>query len=1050
MSLRYQSVTDCFDTIYTPIPGSFQERTQTKYNFAIKSSTLLFCFTLLLCEFLRWLETWEIYLLRHKSFHNKFFDLFEVIFDRSRALQLHVKKNFEENVTVAAQEMELAIERGMPAQALHLKETLFASKKEKKARGPLGDEIPKGRNMYETNSKMFSMLRKLGKSKSVSIGDIPGNEIIEMKHIDVGTLTPGENEVVHVKLVDETLLPQPKISDYDVTAERNTLSKRAHALHVGAIEVIFNSYASPDSDIVGGMLLVDTHHTKLENAIRSVFVTSLAGGKPIRVLMFPNTLVEIGPEMNDRFKLLCTTSNGDISKGKNLAAVKVNIVGCTVGLHSTYTPSKFLEQELNVERGTVTEYLGRTSFVTHNINTITEDKMREQKFQFDLPAIGSSSRRLSFSLAGKGLLETAEQQSLKEKIPTLKKINEKLSETALVDPVDGEVQISYGQASVESSLTTTFAQDPVVSEPYLHKRIAQTKVVLPKILQGGTILLKEKLADLLITTNLRMTGAFKRTHVQKQKLVALATVGVPENTGLCLMMCYNSSIRGKATVDAYTASSQASHIWNPACKQSARLEIAPNPVKKEWSYQYLRMSSCHFSVVCISGWTATPLTNISMTIDWFLSNDECEADIYCLGGYNPTLRLNRWMGRLTFPQGTDVVARRMPLAIGGGAGGTGVVYINMPNALSSMWRYIMGGMKFDVIKMSSPYIKSTIAFLIAFTDVDATTVDIEDYPHRLVQFGEVQERVTIDFRPEEFAMAWSSQVRNNTPISEEGCPYLYAITHDSTGSTIAGDFNIGVVLKEMYQFSGIGRNPGWTGARPLSAEAQGVRTTKKGVYNKLYEIRVPPEAKADDVMVLSIDLIGVGIATAGKGTWSLATINSPMNNLLRTATWKTGTLKFQLIMEGNVTVKRSDWASYVEVSLRQSRSDKALSTREWTMKDPHSWELEFELELLGPNNGFESWEDQFSNQTGWFLECVVYNPDQATVYTVNGYVEDDFCCAGNTLMPGFLEPSNVNTRTRSRLGSAEYDYNINNTLKTPSTSLEKPALAEYVGASKGR
>lgn len=1037
---------NCFETIYTPIPGTFEGNTQAKYNLALKSSTLLFLFTLLLCEFTRWLENFEIYLLSNKWFHTKFFSLFGRIFDKSWKLQRQINSQFEENVRLATKQMELAIERGMPAQALHMKETLFAAKKEKKARGPLGDEIPKGRNMYETNSKMFSMLRKLGKSKSVSIGEIPGNEIIEMKHIDVGTLTPGENEIVHVKLVDETLLPQVKVSDYDVVAERNTLSKRAHALHVGAIEVIFNSYASPDSDIVGGMLLVDTHHTKLENAVRSVFVTSLAGGKPIRVLMFPNTLVEIGPEMNDRFKLLCTTSNGDISKGKNLAAVKVNIVGCTVGLHNTYTPSKFLEQELNTERGTVTEYLGRTSFVTHNINTITEEKMREQKFKFDLPMVGSSSRRLSFSLAAKGLLETTIQKPPNLKNTSLEMLNKKIAETSLVDPVDGEVQIGYGQASLEPSITTTFAQDPVTSEPYLHKRIAQTKVLLPKILQGGTILLEGKLADLLTKTDLRMTKAFKRTHVQKQKLVALATVGVPENTGLCLMMCYNSSIRGKATVDAYTASSQASHIWNPACKQSARLEIAPNPVKKEWSYQYLRMSNCHFSVVCISGWTATPLTNISMTIDWFLSNENCEEDIYCLGGSNSILRLNRWMGKLTFPQGTDTIVRRMPLAIGGGAGGTGVVYMNMPNALSSMWRYIMGGMKFDIVKMSSPYIKSTIAFLIAFTDVDATTVDIEDYPHRLVQFGEVQERVTIDFKPEEFAMAWSSQVRNNTPTTEEGCPYLYAVTHDSTGSTIAGDFNIGVILKEMYQFSGIGRNPGWIGARPLIAEAQGVRTTRKGVYNKLYEIRAPPEAKADDVVIFSIDLIGVGIATSGKGAWSLETINSPMNNLLRTSTWKTGTLKFQLIMEGNVTVKRSDWASYVQVSLRQSRNERALSTREWTMKDPHSWELEFELELLGPNNGFECWENQFSNQTGWFLECAIYNPDQATVYSVSGYMEDDFCCAGNTLMPGFLEPNSLVTKTKSRMGDAKYDYNVNNPKKASPTSSEKLK----VGATQGR
>uniref|UniRef100_A0AAT9JBE7 RNA2 polyprotein n=1 Tax=White-flower bittercress comovirus TaxID=3115808 RepID=A0AAT9JBE7_9SECO len=1055
---------------------SFSVQTQKKYCDFVRLSFCRFTILLIIFTLVEYLESLEVYLLDNDRFYFRLRAFIENSFLIVRfALERERHLREKRKICLAAQsakEMEEIMQRGMPAQALALRADETMQRKQHFT--SLKDEVPAGSLLYEQHSRFLSFLRRSGKTHMVALDQLPGSKIVESKHLDVGNLSPGENEIINVKLVDDSQLPRGKMaSAYSIVNTRRRESGSATALHVGAIEVIFDSFASPDSDLVGGVMLVDTNHTRVENAVRSVFVTSFAGGVPIRVLLFPNTLVEINEAMNNRFKLICTTSNGDFKKGANLAAVKVNVVGCTKSLTHTYTPSPFLEEELNRERGTIVEYLGKTGYVMHNVNNITAEEMEREALDFqvtkslnlqhydrELGKVQRSSSmrflardgkpdflksyRTGTSTQGRHSVDVHQPEPDTRAVPVREHI------TSDIDPVEGEIQRAYGQGdgepNISPNLVELFDTRPVMRGSPLRMRLATTKVVLPKILTGGTILKEGLLSELLTNTQQAATVGFMRTHVQDRQLVAMATVGVPENTGLCLMMCFNSAIRGKATVDAYTASSQASHMWNPACKANAVLEFSPNPCKSSWSYQYLRMSRCHFSVVCISGWTTTPMTDISMTIDWYLSDKLCYPEIYCAGGGMSRLPLNRWMGKLTFEQGVNVVIKRMPLSIGGGAGVSGKIFENMPNALCTLWRYIHGGLKFDVIKMSSPFIKSTISFFIAFTDVDATTVDLEAYPHKLVQFGEVQDRVELDFGPEDFAMAWSAQVRNTTPTDQIGCPCLYAVTHDSTGSTLAGDFNIGVQLKEMYSFSGYGRAPGWIGAFAIGASLQGPRVTSDRVFNKLYEIRGPPEAKANEIAQVSFDLIGVGIATDGKGAWSLDTFNSPMNNLLRTATWKTGKLVFQVLMEGNFTVKRGDWASYTQIQLRQSRQDRALNAREWTMKDPHSWELEFEIDLCGPNDGFESWESQWSNQTGWFLDMNIYNPDQTTVFSINGYVTDTFCCAGNTLMPGFLEPSNVQRMRTVPNYLQDYEYDANKGKKSKSgSSASKKAFPMITG-----
>nr|NP_734064.1 large coat protein [Cowpea severe mosaic virus] len=359
-----------------------------------------------------------------------------------------------------------------------------------------------------------------------------------------------------------------------------------------------------------------------------------------------------------------------------------------------------------------------------------------------------------------------------------------------------------------------------ISDTMLGAMIGQTKVVIPKTLVAGTVLKSGPLSDVMQQGSFRSTIALQRTHIITGKIHVVAMLETAVNTGLGLAICFNSGIRGKASADIYATCSQDAMIWNPSCTKVMQYAFNPNPCSDGWSLAFLERTGYHCVVTCVTGWTGTPLQDTFMTINWHISREACVPKIYTIFDPEPDMMLNRWMGRAIFPQQSTQVVRRMPLSIGGGAGAKNSILMNLPNAILSMWRYFKADLEFELIKMSSPYINATIAFFVAFGDLSDDTVNFEAFPHKLIVFSDKQDRTTISFSKDEFLMAWSTQVRPDTKLSEDGCPYLYAITHNGVSSSVEGDFILGIKMVGLKAVENIGVNPGIIGSRLLGAVAQ--------------------------------------------------------------------------------------------------------------------------------------------------------------------------------------------------------------------------------------
>nr|AQX36235.1 polyprotein [Bean rugose mosaic virus] len=970
-------------------------------------------------NFLLWIVLFLLY-----EFLSRFFHIFPDTPFLSKFLIFLSKKLIDQGSYRRYKNMQTVLERGIPAQVLQEKAAQF---KQARANDKLTDVIPKANQMYQRErTGRFNFLNHLHKNAFTDLAKLAEGDLLEQRHMPVGALTPGENCVLDIPLVRniaEMANSSAEVFDDYVDTKKNKkgsteMTNTVKALHVGAIEIIIESFASPDSDIQGALLLVDTAHERPENAIRSIFVSSFSGGKPIRVVLFPDTLVQYSPHIiNDRFKLVCTTSNSDFVPGIDLAMVKVNVVAAAVGLKHRYTPTPYHSRELKKERGFIVEYIGKQAYLAHNVNNPTLESLLEQNFQFNFQKQPKLKRLSSTSAvferggyftynigssAGKQVAQT--QRSLLEPDKKEKPDSGGTITGGLSSKVDGKHGNVFAQSG--DGLFSQKLDDPgPIVGSYLDRKIGQTKVIIPKTLTGGTVLLDSLLSELIIQPLFRGTLEVQRSHRQVGKIKCLIMLGIPENSGLALMCAINSSIRGAASADVYTISSQDSILWNPACSNSVVFEFNPNPAGDSWSLNFLRGTLVHFTLLCVTGWTTTPSTDAQVTLDWFVSPELCKPRIYRVLEPEGDILLNRWMGKLIFPQGNANVIRKMPLSIGGGAGAKNSIIMNMPNAVLSLWRYFKGDLTFELTKMSSPYIKSTISFLISFAALPDDTLNFEAYPHKLVRFQEIQAKTTLTSSQEEFLTAWSTQVRPDTKNADDGCPYLYAILHDSTVSTINGDFVLGVVLKEVTNLQPYGFNPGIQGSRLLGSVQAQSDLQYQQIRNPIFKLRTPADfdPKKQNFCNFAVDLLGLGVTTDTTGQWRTEVVNSPLANLLRTSAWKRGKLYVRVVMTG-ASVSRSEWNSYTILNLTNSMNVQHYPAQTWRMGNPHTWSLDFEIDLVGPNNGFEMWQSNWANQTSWHLECAVVNPLQTTTFEILYGIDSTFSVAGNVLMPAFVIP----------------------------------------------
>nr|QYA72454.1 polyprotein 2 [Andean potato mottle virus] len=872
------------------------------------------------------------------------------------------------------------------------------------------NQIPSGKALYQNGKSFASMV----KSQFQPISKVlKGGEVKSYNYIPVGSFTAGEHCELAVPIMpEEELAAIVPDSDFAlVTKEDN----KAKSVHVGAVEIVMECMTSPDCDIYGGAMFVDTFHEDPKNAVRALFVTQLKGGVSPRCLFFPDTQVEIKKGMNERFRLILSSGNSDFKPGENLAYLKANVAMCGISMNKGYVPTAFHESYARKERASVIEYLGRYSAVIHHKNEFRPEMLKRDGLSF---RFGGKTK-----LVEKGPLqyewsETASKVvSVKGTGPPVKE--EEVAPQEANGVLDATEHVVFPTRNVAAHPQMEVAQfeqllDDTKSlklQSLLNSRIAAGRFSIPITAVKGTVVFDGLLASLIGTT-LRGAPNFRHAYRQNTKLRFIFTINVPISTGIGLMVGYNSVTADKHLTNEYTISSEESVVWNPACQGVLEFSVNPNPCGMYWSYDYFRQTGSRLSICVISPWSATPTTDCAVAWQIHVDDEQTTMSIF-----NPTqapavLPVKRWMGNLIFKQGAQEQVRKMPLAIGAAVGDDKTAVMTMPNSLAAMWNYQIGTFHFEFTKLSSPFIKGTLlAFIAMDQDVSYSLEELQNFPNKIVQFDDKDGRAYVSFGEEHFAQAWSTQVSGAVTSAKRGCPYLYVVSKDCIASTIPGDFQVGVKLLSIENYSPCGYNPGIVVASTIVQNVASLESAPLLAYPQFCSpcSNVWSEFCALDIPVVdttkvnfaqySLDLVNPTVSVdRSVGNWKFELIPSPMVYLLKTSAWKRGKLYFKLKILGKSSVKRSEWSSTTRIDVRRAPGTEYLNAITVFTAEPHADEINFEIEICGPNNGFEMWNADFGNQLSWMANVVLGNPNQAGIHQWYVRPGENFEVAGNRMV----------------------------------------------------
>ncbi|QHW16321.1 polyprotein [Andean potato mottle virus] len=875
------------------------------------------------------------------------------------------------------------------------------------------DQIPSGKALYQNGRSLV----KIVKSQFQSIkGVMKGGEVRSYNYLPVGSFTAGDHCELAVPIMPESDLVAIA-PETDFSPETVDQDKKARSVHVGAIEVIMECMTSPDCDIYGGAMFVDTYHEKPENAVRALFVTQLKGGVAPRCLFYPDTQVEIERGMNERFRLILSSGNSDFKQGKNLAFVKVNVALCGISMNKSYVPTAFHENFAKKERSSVIEYLGRYSAMISHKNEFKPEMLRKEGLSFRFGGktqlIERSPLQYEWSESQSKVVSVGMDASLageKEQVTKQEEDFGAPSSTHVVFPTRSMVAKPQMEAAhFENLLDDT---QGLRKQTLLNSRIAAGRFSISASAVKGTVVFDGTLAELIGTT-LRGAPNFRHTYRQNTKMMFLFTVNVPLTTGIGLMVGYNSVSSPKHLVNEYTISSESSIEWNPACAGELKFLVDPNPCGPYWSFDYFRQTGSRITMSVISPWTTTPTADCAIAWQVHITSEPMSNSTFSVMFPPAIMPVKRWMGNLLFKQGAQEQVRKIPLAIGAAVGDEKTAVMTMSNALISMWSYQIGTFHFEFTKLSSPFIKGTLlAFIAMDQDTTYSLEELQNFPNKIIQFDDKEGKARVTFGEEHFAQGWSTQVSGSVVSKHRGCPYLYVVSKDCIASTIPGDFQVGVKLLAIEDYKPCGYNPGVVVASTIVQNVVSLEDASLVVQPQSCrpEVNTWSEFCVIDIPVVdtskvffaqyTLDLINPLVATdTSIGVWAAELIPSPMIHLLRTAAWKKGTLHFKIKLLGKSSIKRADWSSTTRIDVRRAPGTEYLNAITLFTAKPHADELEFKIDIAGPNNGFEMWNADFGNQLSWLANITIGSPNQAGIHQWYVKPGDDFEVSGNRVSP---------------------------------------------------
>jgi len=183
----------------------------------------------------------------------------------------------------------------------------------------------------------------------------------------------------------------------------------------------------------------------------------------------------------------------------------------------------------------------------------------------------------------------------------------------LVDPEREVIGYSWENAQMEAGIFEKLLSDPVPMECLPCSKIASGKITIPKT-DRRKVMYNGKLSDFLAETNCG-TITFKRNHVQDGNIRMILTLGLPENTGLALVVAINSGQRGRV-LHIFTPF-QKNHVWDSTCQKCSVFFFSKSMLRYV-VLLFIRKSTGCSTISAVSGWTATPQTDFVLSWEMFI------------------------------------------------------------------------------------------------------------------------------------------------------------------------------------------------------------------------------------------------------------------------------------------------------------------------------------------------------------------------------------------------------------------------------------------------
>nr|AZF99055.1 orf1 [Ullucus comovirus 1] len=901
----------------------------------------------------------------------------------------------------------------------------------------VGTALPKASDLYQPKFSPFNYHNLFKTQKKEVVKGTPktshAGQIIQIEDRSLGNFAAGEAIVIDINFGQLSNAVKSHTSDPRLVVPSKADKDAPTHVHVGAIELIIESHASSECDLVGGGLLVDTYHVRPSNAVRAAFVSQFNGGLPTRVVFYPDTKMALSEDYNDRFKLVLSCPNSDIRAGFSLGHLKMNAIVKLINVCTQVSPTPFLITCGNEERASVSSYVDKVCMAVHakaakmqelpavNLTYQSPHVLQEvgensflckegakltYKFDFgakkDEPVVNSETaqptriqhvRPQQTPPPGKVLNNRELAQFYIDLVEAELAEEEALAAEALAQQAAiADTEVFQAGGGDDSSATVDNGAD-VISE------CQQDKVVVDEYEQGPiehehmkdnriymrTIPLSSNLdtsRPLFISTLGAMLDEAEpsgklvvQSNVQTGRLLVRLSMRTSPQEGLGLLVTYNSGHAGPVSPIG-SLTSESCYTWNPAFQAMCDFIIDPNPCGPMWNWNYISLSTATVQIHPLHNWVSAPTTSQALTLEVYLLKAPNIISIFPMQRAAKTLRLNKYIGVASFAQGSAQQTFAIPLDFGTVRREGLNAYSTITESYLSHWKYFRADVVVEFVKTSTPWIDGILCAAVCYApDLSASQQWKTSLAKQQMVFGN-NGRLVLKFTKANFPLAWATETLGDDNIATDGVPKIMLFTKGSVTAVVPNiNMNIAVIVRRLENLECYGYNPGFEpGANSPNVSVQTRIKDREHWVDLMHVVRNSATARGNTSFILPL-FTGI-VLPFPTAAWEVKSKFSPANKILKLSAWRRGKMRVRMIMRGSQGITRANWQSVTTIQTRRSLNSRGLSDTTFVMAEALSWIYDYTICFQGQNFGFESNDNLYGGISSAWLNVAVTASEQ--------------------------------------------------------------------------